>query len=412
MMRRATTAATSLFLFAAVAGVIVGTSHSNAADSIVHTRDNGAFQGEVTESGTNVIIRSHGGVETVIPKTDVASIEPVGNYADEFKSRLAKLDAKDVAGRIALARDAFEHREYDLARTTLDLALSIDPNNREASDLQNLIQNQMRLERARENPTTAPTALPPRPALAGQGGVDRRLLTTADIEAIRRAELQPGDVNVRIRFDSNDVKKRFADSQNVGYAEFAALLPVEQALLIFDRGDESMRDKVHILSDPGSIIEYRRQIQPLVLQNCATTGCHGGPSGAGLVLFTNADNDAVTYTNFYILQSYRKRLDAGNTGIFSGNLKRLIMRGHGEQSLLANYGLPTNVAEYDHPLVNGKPIQPIFRNKQDARYLMVVDWMNNALNNVEPDYGIRYTPPSALPPNPGAATQPAAPANP
>jgi hypothetical protein len=406
MMRRATTAATSLFLLAAAAGVIVGTSHSRAAESIVRTRDSGTFQGDVTESGTNVIIRSHGGVETVIPKTDVASIEPVGNYAEEFKAKLAKLDSKDVAGRIALARDAFDHHEYDLARTTLDLALAIDPNNREATDLQALIQNQMRLERAAENPSTAPAVAVRRTTPMGQSGVDRRLLTTADIEAIRRAELQPGDVNVRIRFDSNDVKKRFADSQNVGYADFAALLPVEQALLIFDRGDESMRDKVHILSDPGSIIEYRRQIQPLVLQNCATTGCHGGPSGAGLVLLTNADSDAVTYTNFYILQSYRKRLDAGNNGIFSGNLKRLIMRGHGEQSLLANYGLPTNIAEYDHPLVNGKPIQPIFRNKQDARYLMVLNWMDNVLTNIEPDYGIRYTPPSALPPNPGATTLP------
>lgn len=404
MMRQS--AAFGLSLLAAVVGI--SASALLAQESIVKTRDNNTFQGTVTEAGGNVTVKSHNGVETVIPRADVLSIDSIGTYAEEFKLKLAKLDPKDVPGRITLARDAFDHREYALARNTLEEALTIDPNSREATDMLALVQTQIRLERSRQDApaTTAPSQAKP-VVVTGQAAIDRRLLTSADIEAIRRAELQPSDTSIRIRFDSNDVKKRFADSQNVGYAEFAALQPVEQALLILDRGDDTMRDKIHIMSDPQSITEYRRQIQPLVIQNCATSGCHGGPPGAGLVLLTNGENDAVTYTNFYILQSYRKRIDSNATGIFAGNFKRLIMRGQGEQSLLTNYGLPATIGEYDHPLVNGKAITPIFRNKTDSRYLMVVEWMNNSLKNLEPAYGIRYTPPSAMLPAAAPASQPA-----
>jgi hypothetical protein len=138
-------------------------------------------------------------------------------------------------------------------------------------------------------------------------------------------------------------------------------------------------------------------VQPLVIQNCATTGCHGGPNGGGLVLYTGGENDAVTYTNFYILQSIAKRVEVPNDTFFNGNQRRLIERGRGDESLLANYGLPANIGTYDHPIVNGKPIQPVFRNRDDARYRAVVSWMNDTLGPVSPDYGIHYSIPTALP---------------
>ena len=93
-------------------------------------------------------------------------------------------------------------------------------------------------------------------------------------------------------------------------------------------------------------------------------------------------------------------------GIFTRPMEhRLIARGHGERSLLANYGLPPAIADFDHPPVRGRPIQPIFRNREDIRYRMLVDWMNTTLSPFEPDYGILYTPPMPT-------TQPAPPERP
>lgn len=378
-----------------------------AEPGIVKTRDGATYQGEIRERGDNVIITIRG-VETVIPRTNVASIEQIVSFEEEFRSRLAKLDAKDVAGRIALAREAFDRRQYELSRAALENALEVDPNSAEATRLLEIVNSQIRMERSRMEPAPAPetpTVTGPRPPLTGQAAIERRVLLPPDIETIRRLELKPSDTGVRIRFDG-DVKKRFADSQNVPFGQFVAMTPVEQALDILTNGDDSMRDKVHILSDPQSIREFRSQIMPVLLNGCATSGCHGGPAGGGLVLLTPADNDAIAYTNFYIVQSYSRKPPEGTGGIFGDSSKKLIERGRGEQSLLANYTLPITVSEYDHPLVNGKPIQPIFRNKEDAKYKFTVDWMNQSLVPIDPDYGIRYSPPTAVM---GAATQPAEP---
>ncbi len=376
-----------------------------AEPSTVKTKDGQTYRGEVKERGDNLVINIHG-VETVIPKSNVASVEAVGSYDAEYRARLAKLDPKDVAGRIALAREAFDHRRYDLARDTLEGALAIDPNSREATEMLELVQSQIRLERNKTDNPAGPTT--PRPMPAGQAAIERRLLTPADVETIRRKELKNTDAGVRIRFDG-DVKKRFADDQNTPFATFNSLPQVEQATQILDKGDDSMREKVRVLSDPQPLMEFRTQIQPLVLTNCAAGGCHGGPPGGGLILYKPADSDLVTYTNFYILQSYSKKApgEPSGGGIFGGSQRRLIDRGHGEQSLLANYGLPANISEIDHPLVNGKPITPLFRNKDDDRYKMVVQWMNNSLTQIEPDYAIHYTSPIAA--SQPAASQPAQP---
>jgi hypothetical protein len=396
---------------AAAAGLLV--SAVLAEQATVKTKDGQTFQGDVTEQGENVIVTIHG-VQTVLQKANVASIEYVTNYDEDYKARLAKLDPKDIAGRVAMAREAFDRRRYELARDTLEGALSIDPNSREASDMLDLVQRQIRLERARTEP--APPRIPA--AAAPTPPVQRNLLTAADVEKIRKKELKPTDAGVRIRLEG-DVKRRFAESQNMPFAELNAQPLIVQALAIMDKGDDSMKSQVRVLSDPHSMAEYRRQVQPAVLLNCATSSCHGGPAGGKFILFTPADNELVAYTNFYIMQKFQKKppepapgaAEGGGGGIFGGSAQRLIDRGHGDASLLVNYGLPTNIAESDHPPVNGALIKPVFRSREDARLKAVVEWMNNSLVQVEPDYQIDYTPPTAE--TLSGATQPAtAPAEP
>ncbi|WP_428939756.1 tetratricopeptide repeat protein [Fontivita pretiosa] len=402
----------AVLLFAAIGAILVASTFAD--QGVVRTRDGQTYQGDVTVGNEVVRIRLHG-VETILQKADVESIELKSDYEADFRQRLSKLDEKDVAGRIALAREAFDRRRYDLAREALENALSVDPNSREATDMLRLVQRQIELERDRAAtageatvaagaaPSTPSSRLPPTPVHSG----DRRLLTPADVEVIRRKELKPGDSGVRISIDPA-VRKRFAESQNMTLAEFNAKPPVQQALEIFEKGDPDMQQRVRIASDPPAILEFRRQIQPMVLQNCATAACHGGSAGGSLILYSPADNDLVTYTNFYILMTWEKPI-ADTGGVFGNSAKRLIERGRGEQSLLANFGLPINIAEYDHPLVGGKPIQPMFRNKDDPKYRALVEWMNRSLSPIQPDYGINYTPPTgqSLVHVAGQTTQPA-----
>jgi hypothetical protein len=146
-------------------------------------------------------------------------------------------------------------------------------------------------------------------------------------------------------------------------------------------------------------MEFRQKIEPLIVQNCATSNCHGGMSApGGLQLINPADTDAVHLTNFYILQSYVKKNPNG--GVFSGGDEKMIDRTRPPKSLLVQFALPQSIAEYDHPDVAN--FRPMLKGFNDPRYRLLTDWIGKSLVAVEPNYGIKFKLPGAP-----AASQPA-----
>lgn len=379
-----------------VVGVIV--AFAPAKPGIVVTKDGRKFEGDISEKDSQVVVNIRG-VDMTLAREDVASISYTEAFNKEFADRMAKLDKGDVAGRIALARWAFDQRQYGKAREALDSAIALDPNNKEAADLQQVITSQMRLESNKGAGTDAralPTP-PPNPA-----GGERRFLSAADINLIRQRELQTTD-KVNVRFENN-VEKRFMKYRNISFNDFNALKPVDKALKILDEGDETMKADVKILGDPASIFQYRTTIQPVVLNGCATSNCHGGPKGAGFILYNPADNDQAVYTNLFILFRYKMKTSEPNSGMFGSAQRKMVDRGQGARSILVQYGLPVDVAELDHPNVAG--YDGVFRTAQDVRMKQITDWMDHALKQPDPDYSdIKFAPlkaPSSQP-APGAA---------
>jgi hypothetical protein len=123
-----------------------------------------------------------------------------------------------------------------------------------------------------------------------------------------------------------------------------------------------------------------------VLQNCATSGCHGGPGAVKFSLIQPSESDAATYTNFYLLQRYKKESKQASESLFARGDLRMIDRQRPEQSLLLQYALPGSIAAQDHPdVLNYKPA---LRNVNDPRYKLVLDWISS-IRPVEPDYGIQ-----------------------
>ena len=128
-----------------------------------------------------------------------------GGQLDGFEAALAALDVNDAAGRVTLAREAFDRKEYALSLKALDAAVVIDPLNRDARQLQNSINAQMQLDsQSRRDPTARPVesattepAAPPR-LLRG--------LNPEQINRVRQLELRRED-RVRIQF-RNNVRKR------------------------------------------------------------------------------------------------------------------------------------------------------------------------------------------------------------
>jgi hypothetical protein len=393
----------------AVAALILAASVLFAKPGVVVTNDGQRLEGEITEKGDEVTVNIRG-INTVLSRGNIASITYAEPFEKEFQDRMAKLDPKDVKGRIELARWAFDQKHYPAARDALESALTIDPNNREAADLERLVRSQMRLEQTKQAtpapPTTKPMT-PEKPAPTNAAG--QKLLTAADINAIRQAELRPSDTRTSIRLENN-VEKRYIQYANLQFSEFNAKSPVDRAIDILDKGDPSMRKDVKIVTDPASLIEFKSMIQPMILNGCAASNCHGGSKGGSLQLLAPASSDAVTYTNFYILTQYHKKLSDPTGGVFEGNVERkMIDRGHGADSILAQYMLPADVSRVDHPKVPG--YNGVARNKDDVRFRQLVNWMDNSLSSITPNYGITYELPFAGTTRPSTTqtTEPAGP---
>lgn len=386
-----------------------------AKPGVVKTRDGQSYEGDVKENGTTVSVTTRK-IPIVIQRADVESIEYLGTFDEQYAQRMAKLDPSDAAGRIAIGRWAFDQGHYPQAREALESALALEPNSRDAQQMLESVRVQVRLERAknegsataearRTSATNPTTQADPAATAPSTNNVDpRHLLSADDINTIRQFELKPTDTHVRINF-ARDVKKRFTSAENVRPQELNARTPFDQLRWIMERGTADMRRDVRIVSDPSAILEYRRSVQPLVLGSCATSGCHGAAGAGGLMLFSPAENEPMTYTNFFILQTHAR--PAGpEQGPFGAGERRLIDRIEPANSLLLQYGLPATIAEHDHPVVSG--YRPIFRNRDDNGYRRIENWIAQSLIAVNPDYGINYTPPQRRGSGPAvAATQPA-----
>jgi hypothetical protein len=190
------------------------------------------------------------------------------------------------------------------------------------------------------------------------------------------------------------VAKKYIELANLDTRQFSQLPDGVKAALILKKGTPEMQKDVKIVTDPQSILEFKTRVQPTLLQGCASVACHGGSNAGRLLLYNPADNDAVTYTNFYSLTQLTSTVDKVE--------RKLIDRIYPKNSLIIQFGVPRDRAEFKHPDVQGWNF--IYRNPQDVKYLQVLDWVQNGLVPVQPNYGIEFT----LPTTKAPATQPAA----
>ena len=370
-------------IFTAVAAVFAGASLLLAATGTVKTNDGRSLTGDIKEADGQVLITTKGG-QLTIPRDQVASIAYDTNFEKEYADRYAKLATEDVAGRVELGRYAFEQKQYDRAREVLEEALRIEPANASAAEMLTIVRSQIRLGNAPPavppvsrpavtDGTTQPAGKPPAPG-------DKKLVDADTINLIRQRELRNSDTGVRFQF-ANGVEQKFARFNNQKIADFRKLTPIERATDILGKGDDAMKADVKIVNDPAAIVVFRKTVQPLILNGCSTSSCHGGGAG-GVIFYSPADNDAVSYTNFLTLAKFTKKVETNSS--FGSGARAMIERGGGDRSLLANYLLSQDVAEVDHPAAGG--YTGVVRSKDDQRYKAVVEWMNTGLGPTVADY--------------------------
>ena len=373
-----------------------------ARPGTIRTKDGRSIEGDITDRGAEGATISTRAGQITIRAEEIAEIQYGGSIKEAYEKRVAALP-KDAGARahFEIARWLYDNKEYDLARKELDTAIAMDPNFEDAITLRQTVDRTMLFEKRANTPrpnTGAPAtagagAAKPGAATGGMALKDRHLLNAEQINTIKQMELRDDDSRVRVRLDNN-VAKKYIEFANLDTREFSQLPDGAKAARILKKGSDEMRKDVKIITDPQSILEFKAKVQPTLMQGCASVACHGG-SNAGRFLFYNpADNDAVTYTNFYTLTQLTSTVEKTE--------RRMIDRLYPRNSLIIQFGMPRDRAEFKHPDVNGW--KAAYSNGQDARYLQVLDWVQNGLVSIQPNYGIDFT----LPTTKAPATQPAA----
>ncbi len=302
------------------------------------------------------------------------------DIADEYARRVRALAVDDIQGHLDLAKWCRSEERWQLVAQRCQHILTINPTHEPAKLL--LETARAYLNRQQGDATPRSNASPADPRSPKGSSAELRKLTKDEIQKVRRAEMhrdRPERLSVRI---DRAALKRFLTRINstgslpVSDQDFYRLPKVEQAQLMLTFGDEADHDAIQIKNDPQRLREFDRDIIPMIVQNCTTSDCHGGPGGGKFRLMPGRRlRTAQSYAVFVMLHQYE--MEAG----------QVIDRQNPADSLLLKYFLPPGPDKAkNHPV----DIRPAFPDENDRDYKKILDWILS-LDLEEPDYGIDLT---------------------
>ncbi len=336
------------------------------------------IQGEVTKTETGYDVKTDLGTISV-SNSELVEISEIVDPATEYARRRAEIKDNQTDKLLELADWAVKQQLLRQAKEDLQLVLKQQPDNIRADILLRRV-NAMLAGDDDDDDAGNPS----------QRQENKDLLSMEDIYAVRREELDSDDKTLAIEL-RNDLPRRFARSMQ-GQGDFRdgdfertflSWRPIRQARYIMKntRPGSALREDIIIKSDPGFMIDFTREVWPLVERNCARTKCHGGKRArGGLKLFLSKSTRA-RYTNFVIL-----------TGVRNDKNLPIVNRITPERSLLVEYLLPRKVARFPHPT----KIPPLFE-RGDRKYRQLVKWAGSLDHFPRvPDYRLRYKPPYGM----------------
>lgn len=207
-----------------------------------------------------------------------------------------------------------------------------------------------------------------------------------------RALGQPDRVSVKIPRESVD--EFLVDMEgdphfqgNRARRDFLKLTAPQKLHVMASYKGAKFADKVEIESDPEIYVEFRRNVLPIVLRGCATSGCHpAGPDGtAGFRLFKDPKRTAgTTYADFLMLNE----VDVGD--------EPLINRGKPENSYLLTYMLPSKDVRPAQRHPGNIDMRPIFQSRKTPGFVRIRKWIASLKHPVE-DYGVSLYPAGTKP---------------
>lgn len=361
---------------------------------IVMLRDGRYYEGVVVEDAWSYVTLSIEGVLNRYPREAVHRVI-LQSSVDQMYEELRKAIPKEsYNNRLELANWLIGKRRYKLAENELVALLTDKPDMYRATELLRFVRAQITLEQGRESAPTlegAPVREDDdrRGPVAGEEMLPTEILTMEDVNLIRVYEIdfrRPPKVQIEPESIREMITKYAAHPAiPASSTERTALFraePIEIArMMLQDLRAREMYPKISVLSEPYALNIFRQRVHNTwLINNCATSRCHGGLKAGRLFLHRKGHkDDRVRYTNMLILE----RLDLGDEWPLI-NYEQPLM------SKVIQYGLPRTEARLPHPDVPGW--SPVFGRSNKRLLDDAIEWIES-MYQPRPDYPIAYEPP-------------------
>lgn len=323
------------------------------------------------------------GIPTKLQREFVNHVVLEPTFEQRYQQYVAGLRPHMTDQHVALCRWLIQQRRYDLAKEHLTEILA-EHDHYEAQQLLRVVDAQLALQ---EEAQVGRTREAREEDAEEQVRKPARLLTHDEVNLIRVYEVD-FDHPPRMFVSPSTVRRIF---ETYGTHEAVPATPAERnamlrgdaaniVRLMFELRARELYPEIQVRSEPHSMNMFRLRVHDTwLLNNCATSGCHGGPNAGDLYLHrASYANERARYTNFLILE--RLAVDPEWP---------LINYENPEMSLIIQYGLPRDLARLPHPEVRGWA--PIFGRPNDRMKDETIRWIN-AMMRPRPAYPIEFDP--------------------
>ncbi len=382
------------FIKSRIVEIIRLTEPGEGHPGLVMLRDGRYFEGVVTEDAWTYVTLVIEGVVNRFPREAVHRVILQASVEEMYEELRKAIPADSFNNRLELVNWLITKRRYDWAEDELVDLLRLKPDLYRATELLRLVRAQLILDGGRP---TAPTlqGAPVRDDDGERGPVSSEemlpteILSMEDVNLIRVYEIdfrRPPKVQIEPETIREMITQHAAHPAiPASSAERTALFRAEPItiarIMLQDLRAREMYPKIKVLSEPYALNLFRQRVHNTwLINNCATSQCHGGPKGGRLFLHRRGHkDDRVRYTNLLILE----RLDLGDEWPLI-NYEEPLM------SKIIQYGLPRTEARLAHPDVPGW--SPAFGRSSKRLLSDAVEWIES-MYRPRPDYPIAYEPP-------------------
>lgn len=364
--------------------------------------DSRVLVGNLVEDGYEAVSVEIEGITAKYPREAVNEVLPYPTDEELYERFRTTVEPDQFGARYTLALWLYQKKMYLESKRELESLLEAT-NHYEAKQLLNEVNAQLKLLAPRDGEGDG--------ASSRGGGEDRTkrekddpkspLLSAAEVNLIRVYEIDLNDPP-RIQIPETLIAtmlERYSESElipakSTDRKSFYAKEPVDIVKTLFALKARDLYGEIEVLGEPESLNIFRQRVHNAwVINNCATSRCHGGPDGGRLYLHNkNFKDDETRMTNLLILT--RTTLDG----------LPLVDFEKPTDSLVFQYALPKTEARRPHPDVRGW--SPVFTPGRRGLQEDFVDWVRSMKIQSGEYPGIEYTPPGLKRPDRQAPSGP------